>query len=47
MATSEVGKEILYLRVLLRDNGSEQTLPTNVQEDNLACIAPCILSAFQ
>jgi hypothetical protein len=39
MAASEVGKEILYLRVILRDAGYTQTAPTNIYEDNLACIA--------
>jgi hypothetical protein len=39
MAASKVGKEILYLRVILRDVGYAQTAPTNMYEDNLACIA--------
>jgi hypothetical protein len=39
MAASEVGKEILYLRSILRDVGYAQTAPTNIYEDNLACIA--------
>jgi hypothetical protein len=39
MAASEVGKEILYLRAILRDVGYAQTAPTNIYEDNLACIA--------
>ena len=39
MAASEVGKEILYLRALLRDVGHEQLAPTDIYEDNLACIA--------
>jgi hypothetical protein len=39
MAATEVGKEILYLRVILRDVGYAQTTPTNISEDNLACIA--------
>jgi hypothetical protein len=39
MAASEVGKEILYLRAILRDVGYAQTTPTNIYEDNLACIA--------
>jgi hypothetical protein len=38
MAASEVGKEILYLRVILRNVGYAQTAPTNIFEDNLACI---------
>ena len=38
MAASEVGNEILHLRALLRDVGHEQTAPTNIYEDNLACI---------
>ena len=37
MTASEVGKEILYLHALLRDVGREQTAPTNIYEDNLAC----------
>ena len=39
MAASEVGKEILYLRAILRDVGYAQTAPTNIYQDNLACIA--------
>ena len=39
MAASEVGKEIQYLRALLHDVGFTQLAPTNVYEDNLACIA--------
>jgi hypothetical protein len=39
MSASEVGKEILYLRALLRDVGHEQLAPTDIYEDNLACIA--------
>jgi hypothetical protein len=39
MAASEVGKEIQYLRSLLHDVGFTQLSPTNVYEDNLACIA--------
>jgi hypothetical protein len=39
MAASEVGKEILYLRAILRDVGYAQTAPTHIYEDNLACIA--------
>jgi hypothetical protein len=39
MAGSEVGKKILYLRAILRDVGYAQTAPTNIYEDNLACIA--------
>jgi hypothetical protein len=38
MGVSEVDKEILYLRVILRDVGYAQTAPTNIYEDNLACI---------
>ena len=30
MAASEVGKEIRYLRAILRDVGYAQTAPTNV-----------------
>ena len=43
MSSSEVGKEILCLRALLRDIGSEQTLTTDVYEDYRACIVmiPC------
>jgi hypothetical protein len=39
MSVSEVGKEILYLRVILRNVGHEQLAPTDIYEDNLACIA--------
>ena len=39
MSVSEVDKEILYLRVLLHDVGHEQTVTTNICEDNLACIS--------
>ncbi len=34
MTTSEVGKEIQYLRALLHDVGFRQLSPTNVYEDN-------------
>jgi hypothetical protein len=34
MTTSEVGKEILYLHVILRDVGYTQTVSTNIFEDN-------------
>jgi hypothetical protein len=39
MTVNEVGKEILYLRVILRDVGYTQTALTNIYEDNLACTA--------
>jgi hypothetical protein len=39
MAASEVGKEILYRRAILRDVGHTQTAPTNIYQDNLASIA--------
>ncbi len=39
MTASEVGKEIVYLRVILRDVGHAPTVPTNIYEDNLTCIA--------
>ena len=39
MTASEVGKEILYLLAILRDVGHAQIAPTNIYEDNLACIA--------
>jgi hypothetical protein len=39
MVVNEVGKEILYLHVILRDVGYAQTPSTNIYEDNLACIA--------
>lgn len=39
MAASEVGKEIKYLRALLRDAGSTQDQPANVYEDNLGGLA--------
>ncbi len=38
MTVSEVGKEILYLCVILHDVGYVQTVSTNIYEDNLACI---------
>jgi hypothetical protein len=39
MTASEVGKEIIYLRAILRDVGYAHHAPTNIYEDNLACIA--------
>ncbi len=39
MAASEVGKEIKYLRALLRGAGSAQDQPANAYEDNFACLA--------
>jgi hypothetical protein len=46
MTCSEVGKVIMYLRALLRDIGSEQTLTTDVYEDYRVCIAmiPCTVN---
>ena len=38
MAASEVGKEIIYLCAILRDVGYAHHAPTNIYEDNLACI---------
>ena len=38
MTVSEVGKEILYLRAILRDVGHSQISPTNIYEDNLVSI---------
>ena len=38
MTAGVVGKEILYLRALLRDVAHEQLAPTDIYEDNLACI---------
>ena len=38
MTASEVGKEILYLRALLRDVGHEQCVSTDIYVDNLDCI---------
>jgi hypothetical protein len=38
IASCEVGKEIKYLRALLRVVGSTQDHTTNVCEDNLTCI---------
>ena len=38
MTVSEVVKEILYLRSILRDVGYTQTAPTNIYEDNLTYI---------
>ncbi len=39
MTVNEVGKEILYLRVVLRDVGYTLHAPTNIYEDILTCIA--------
>jgi hypothetical protein len=38
ISSSEVGKEILCLCIILRDVGYAQTAPTNIYEDNLANI---------
>ena len=38
MDASEVDKEILYLHTIIYDVGYTQTSPTNIYEDNLACI---------
>ena len=39
VAASQCGQEVLYLREILRDFGYTQENPTNVYEDNLACVA--------
>ena len=39
VAASQCGQEVLYLREILRDFGYAQEGPTNVYEDNLACVA--------
>ena len=38
-AASQCGQEALYLREILRDFGFTQAAPTEVYEDNLACVA--------
>eukprot|EP00961_Rhodomonas_salina_P009297 126265-Rhodomonas_salina.1 len=38
VAASMVGQEVVYLRVILRGFGHEQLNPTEVWEDNAACI---------
>ena len=38
MAASMCGQEVIYLRVLLQGFGCEQQGPTEVWEDNAACI---------
>jgi hypothetical protein len=39
MAASLCGQEVVYIRAILRDFGVQQTQPTLIYEDNLACIA--------
>ena len=39
VAASQCGQEVLYLREILRDFGFAQAAPTEVYEDNLACVA--------
>ena len=39
VAASQCGQEVLYLREILRDFGFAQAAPTQVYEDNLACVA--------
>ena len=39
VAASQCGQEALYLREILRDFGFTQAAPTEVYEDNLACVA--------
>jgi hypothetical protein len=39
VAASQCGQEALYLREILRDFGFAQAAPTEVYEDNLACVA--------
>jgi hypothetical protein len=38
VAASMCGQEVVYLRAMLRGFGYEQTIPTEVWEDNAACI---------
>jgi hypothetical protein len=38
-AASQCGQEVYYMREILRDFGFAQTAPTQIYEDNLACIA--------
>ena len=39
VAASQAGQEVIYLRETLRDFGYQQTKPTEIYEDNLACVA--------
>jgi hypothetical protein len=39
MAVNLCGQEVVYIRVILRDFGVQQTQSTLIYEDNLACIA--------
>ena len=39
VAASQCGQEVLYLREIMRDFGFAALTPTQVYEDNLACIA--------
>jgi hypothetical protein len=37
-AASQCGQEVYYMREILRDFGFAQTAPTQIYEDNLACV---------
>jgi len=39
VAASQAGQQVIYLRETLRDFGHQQTKPTEIYEDNLACVA--------
>jgi hypothetical protein len=39
VAASQCGQEVYYMREILRDFGFAQTAPTQIYEENLACIA--------
>jgi hypothetical protein len=38
VAASQCGQEVYYMQEILRDFGFAQTAPTQIYEDNLACI---------
>ena len=39
VAASQAGQQVIYLRETLRDLDHQQTRPTEIYEDNLACVA--------
>jgi len=39
VAASQAGQEALYLREILKDFGYQQNTATEIDEDNLACVA--------
>ena len=39
VAASQCGQEVVYLREILRDFAVPQLAPTDIYEDNLACVA--------